>query len=83
MDLLCAQLLIALLRASVRRKAEGRRNKVEQLKSLLRKGVLWEPLFDVARWVADFETLCRNMWDAHVAGYPLLHNVPTRPIHLY
>lgn len=77
------KLLIALLGESTRRRRDGKRSKIEALKSTLRKGILWEPLYDVARWVADFETLCRIMWDTHVAGYPVMHNVPTRPTHLF
>ncbi|KAJ1471460.1 glycosyl transferase family 41-domain-containing protein [Baffinella frigidus] len=51
----------------------------EQLKRKLTRSILWAPLFDVAKWVADFDQLARVMWDAHVAGEPPRHLIPVRP----
>jgi hypothetical protein len=54
-----------------------------RLRARLAAGVLRAPLFDVARWVADFDALARTLWDAHLAARPaaarIPHVIPVRP----
>ena len=46
----------------------------------LRRGVLWGPLFDVAKWVSDYEQMSRMTWDVFIHGHWPMHVLPKRPL---
>lgn len=57
--------------------------KLKRVSEKLRRGILWAPLFDVGKWVADFEQLSRMTWEVHLAGRDPMHILPVRPHHWF
>ena len=57
--------------------------KLKKLSDKLRRGILWAPLFDVGKWVSDFEQLSRMTWEVHLAGLRPMHIIPVRPLHWF
>jgi hypothetical protein len=57
--------------------------KLRTLSEKLRRGILWAPLFDVAKWVSDFEQLSRMTWDVHLSHGDVMHVIPCRPLNVF
>ncbi|MBI1208403.1 MAG: tetratricopeptide repeat protein [Azospirillum sp.] len=45
-------------------------SRLEHLRATLRRRVMTSPVCDLDRFVQDFETACRTMWEIHSAGQP-------------